>query len=92
MLYAHILHVQSGAEYVCIFDESALTTQRRRDLINVRAKMEQADLHPTEALCDALQLMLTEFDALFPPPTFHADQPGSFKKCVLLLRLVENRS
>lgn len=89
-LCAYLL--QSGAEYVCIFDESALTTQCRRDLINVPVKMEQAGLHPTEALSDALQLMLIEFDTLFPPPTFHADQPGSFKKCVLLLCIVENRS
>jgi hypothetical protein len=88
VLYAPIL--QSGAEYVCIFDESALTTQCRRDLINVRAKMEQAGLHPTEALCDALQLMLIEFDILFPPPTFHANHPGSFKKCVFL-RIAGNR-
>ena len=54
-----------GAEYVCIFDESSLATQCRRDLVDVRAMMEQADLNPTEALYDALQLMLAEFLLIF---------------------------
>ncbi|CAM6005347.1 unnamed protein product [Sphagnum balticum] len=46
---AKIFFLQSGAEYVTIFDESPLTEQCRRDMANVRAKMDQLDLHPPDA-------------------------------------------
>ncbi len=78
---------QSGAEYVTIFDESPLTEQCRRDMANMRAKMNELNLHPSDALCDAMRLMLVEYDTLFPSPTFYTAQPSSHKKCVYVLML-----